>query len=96
MKPLTYANWCQSNHRYTVQLQFSFSLKIHETPIANPKIKLKQDRKCKSHSEPLESDSGEDESDSQNYCVFGLFPSSGILENRKDDASETGSDTVLR
>jgi hypothetical protein len=24
-----------------------------------------------------------------NYWVFGLFPSSGILENRKHDVSET-------
>jgi hypothetical protein len=27
---------------------------------------------------------------SENYCVGGLFPSSGILENRKHDVSETG------
>jgi hypothetical protein len=27
----------------------------------------------------------------QNYWGFGLFPSSGILENRKHDVSETGS-----
>jgi hypothetical protein len=27
----------------------------------------------------------------QNYWYFGLFPSSGILENRKHDVSETGS-----
>jgi hypothetical protein len=33
---------------------------------------------------------------SQNYWVFGLFPSSGILENRKDDVSETGSVSLLR
>jgi hypothetical protein len=32
----------------------------------------------------------------QNYCVFGLFPSSGILENRKHDVSETGSVSVFR
>jgi hypothetical protein len=32
----------------------------------------------------------------QNYWVFGLFPSSGILENRKHDDSETGSVSVLR
>jgi hypothetical protein len=32
----------------------------------------------------------------QNYWVFGLFPSSGILENRKHDFSETGSVSVLR
>jgi hypothetical protein len=32
----------------------------------------------------------------QNYWVFGLFPSSGILENRKHDVSETGSVSVLR
>jgi hypothetical protein len=32
----------------------------------------------------------------QNYWVFGLFPSSGILENRKHDVSETGSVLVLR
>jgi hypothetical protein len=28
--------------------------------------------------------------------VFGLFPSSSILENRKHDVSETGSVSVLR
>jgi hypothetical protein len=28
---------------------------------------------------------------SQNYWVFGLFPSSGILDTRKHDVSETGS-----
>jgi hypothetical protein len=33
---------------------------------------------------------------SQNYWVFGLFASSGILENRKHDVSETGSVSVLR
>jgi hypothetical protein len=27
----------------------------------------------------------------ENYWVFRLFPSSGILENRKQDVSETGS-----
>jgi hypothetical protein len=32
----------------------------------------------------------------QNYCVFLLFPSSGILENTKHDVSETGSVSVLR
>jgi hypothetical protein len=32
----------------------------------------------------------------QNYRVLGLFPSSGILENRKHDVSETGSGSVLR
>jgi hypothetical protein len=32
----------------------------------------------------------------QNYWVFGLFPSPGILENRKHDVSETGSVSVLR
>jgi hypothetical protein len=32
----------------------------------------------------------------QNYCVFELFPSSCILENRKHDVSETGSVSVLR
>jgi hypothetical protein len=31
----------------------------------------------------------------QNYWVFGLFPSSGILENRKH-VSETGYVSVLR
>jgi hypothetical protein len=31
----------------------------------------------------------------QNYCVFGLCPSSGILETRKHNASETGSVSVL-
>jgi hypothetical protein len=29
--------------------------------------------------------------DTQNYWVFRLFPSSGILETRKHDISETGS-----
>jgi hypothetical protein len=33
-------------------------------------------------------------SDIQNYWVFGLFPSSGILENRKHDVSGTGSVSV--
>jgi hypothetical protein len=32
----------------------------------------------------------------QNYWVFGLFPSSGVLENRKHDVSETESVSVLR
>jgi hypothetical protein len=32
----------------------------------------------------------------QNYLVFGLFPSSVILETRKNDISETGSVSVLR
>jgi hypothetical protein len=32
----------------------------------------------------------------QNFWVFGLFPSSGTLENRKHDISETGSVSVLR
>jgi hypothetical protein len=32
----------------------------------------------------------------QNYWVFGLFPSSCILENRKHDVSETGSVSVVR
>jgi hypothetical protein len=32
----------------------------------------------------------------QNYWVFGLFPSSGILETRKHDVSETGSDSKRR
>jgi hypothetical protein len=32
----------------------------------------------------------------QNYWVFGLFPSSGILENRKHDVSETRSVFVLK
>jgi hypothetical protein len=32
----------------------------------------------------------------QNYWVFGLLPSSGILENIKHDVSETGSVSVLR
>jgi hypothetical protein len=32
----------------------------------------------------------------QNYWVFGLSPSSSILENRKHDVSETGSVSVLR
>jgi hypothetical protein len=33
---------------------------------------------------------------SQNYWVFGLYPLSGILENRKHDISETGHVSVLR
>jgi hypothetical protein len=33
---------------------------------------------------------------SQDYMVFGLFPSSGILENRRHDVSETGFVSVLR
>jgi hypothetical protein len=32
----------------------------------------------------------------QNFWVFRLFPSSGILENRKHDVSETGFVSVLR
>jgi hypothetical protein len=32
----------------------------------------------------------------QNYWVFGLFPSSGILGTRKHDVSETESVSVLR
>jgi hypothetical protein len=32
----------------------------------------------------------------QNYWVFGLFPSSGIPENRKHDVSETGSVSLFR
>jgi hypothetical protein len=32
----------------------------------------------------------------QNYWFFGLCPSSGILETRKHDVSETGSVSVLR
>jgi hypothetical protein len=32
----------------------------------------------------------------QNYMGFGLFPSSGILETRKHNVSETGSVSVLR
>jgi hypothetical protein len=36
-------------------------LKINEAPISKTKIKLKQNRKRKSHSQTLESDSGEDE-----------------------------------
>jgi hypothetical protein len=32
----------------------------------------------------------------QNYWVFGLCPSSGILETRKHNVSETGSVSVLR
>jgi hypothetical protein len=35
-------------------------------------------------------------SSSQNYLVFGLCPSSGILEARKHNVSETGSVSVLR
>jgi hypothetical protein len=32
----------------------------------------------------------------QNYWVFGLFPSSGILGTRKHNVSKTGSVSVLR
>jgi hypothetical protein len=32
----------------------------------------------------------------QNYWVFGLFPSSGILESRKHNVLETGSISILR
>jgi hypothetical protein len=32
----------------------------------------------------------------QNYWVFELFSSSGILETRKHNVSETGSVSVLR
>jgi hypothetical protein len=32
----------------------------------------------------------------KNFWVFGLLASSGILENRKHDVSETGSVSVLR
>jgi hypothetical protein len=32
----------------------------------------------------------------QNYWIFGLFPSSGTLENRKHDVPEIGSFSVLR
>jgi hypothetical protein len=32
----------------------------------------------------------------QNYCFLWTFPSSGILETRKHDVSETGSISVLR
>jgi hypothetical protein len=32
----------------------------------------------------------------QNYWVFGLHPSSGILEARKHNVSETGSVTMLK
>jgi hypothetical protein len=32
----------------------------------------------------------------QNYWIFGLFPSYGILGTRKHDLSETGSVSVLR
>jgi hypothetical protein len=32
----------------------------------------------------------------QNYWVFGLRPSSGILETRKHNVSETGFVSVLR
>jgi hypothetical protein len=35
------------------------------------------------------------EYNTQNYWVFGLCPSSGILETRKHNVSETGSVSVL-
>lgn len=37
----------------------------------------------------------ENHCDVQNYCVFGLFPSSNILENREHNFSETGSVSIL-
>jgi hypothetical protein len=33
---------------------------------------------------------------SQNYWIFGLLPSSGILENRKHDVSKAGSVNIFR
>jgi hypothetical protein len=33
---------------------------------------------------------------SLDYCFFFTFPSSGILETRKHDVSETGSVSILR
>jgi hypothetical protein len=41
------------------------------------------------------SDGAELKCSSQNYWCFGLFPLSGILENRKHDVSETGSVSIL-
>jgi hypothetical protein len=38
----------------------------------------------------------EEEIFNQNYWVFGLFPTSGILGSTKHDVSETGSVSVLR
>jgi hypothetical protein len=32
----------------------------------------------------------------QNYCVFGLCPLSGIVNTREHSVSETGSVSVLR
>jgi hypothetical protein len=32
----------------------------------------------------------------QNYWVFGLCPSSGILENREHEVSDTGTVSVLK
>jgi hypothetical protein len=32
----------------------------------------------------------------QNYWVFGLSPSPGIIANRKHNVSETGSISILR
>jgi hypothetical protein len=37
-----------------------------------------------------------DSRDIQNYWVFGLFPLSDNLENRKPNVSETGSVSVLK
>jgi hypothetical protein len=34
--------------------------------------------------------------ETQNYWVFGLHPSAGILEARKHNVLETGSVSVLR
>jgi hypothetical protein len=35
------------------------------------------------------------EYNTQNYWVFGLFPLSGVLENRKHGISETGCVSIL-
>jgi hypothetical protein len=40
--------------------------------------------------------SGESEYSTRNYWVFGPCPSSGILETRKHNVSETGSVSALR
>jgi hypothetical protein len=45
--------------------------------------------------EKLMGHSYEQGNETQNYWVFGHFPSPGIPENRKHDVSETGSIVVL-
>jgi hypothetical protein len=51
--------------------------------------------KCMQVPVKLYSDSRNVKKFTKNYWVLGLFPLSGILENRKHDDSETGSVSVL-